>query len=82
MINVKANFKSTNKDLQCKICSEQIETTEHLFECEKTKVMLRDKVTVVPAVKNIHKDDIETLISMRNYAVEAMKLRENLETKL
>ena len=35
MIEVRANFKNKYTDLNCPICNDEIETTNHLFSCQK-----------------------------------------------
>ena len=37
MIDVKGNYKNGNEDLNGMLCTEDEDTTEHVFECKKTR---------------------------------------------
>ena len=46
MIEVRCNFKGNYKDdeLLCPICRTQLDTTKHIFECEK--IIQKEKIQV------------------------------------
>jgi hypothetical protein len=73
MINVKANFKGTNRDTRCGVCKIDDETTEHIFCCQKTKEHLNRHEA--PETLEIETDDICRLLEMQSYALAAIELR-------
>ena len=52
MVNVKCNYKGSYKEYLCPLCSESDDTTEHLFQCEVTRKLLR-------SINNIRCEEIK-----------------------
>ena len=74
MLNVKANFKSSEENRQCEWCENE-DTTEHLFECERTQ-NLRTKMEVEK--DSINKCDTTEVTKISRYikAVSLMKSKD------
>ena len=86
MLDIKMNFKNKYKsDLTCKICKEDEETLEHIFQCRvyKDKLKLEKDFTYTGAYGNeLEKIDkavkvIEQILSIRDEHL--LKLEKNDE---
>ena len=46
MLDLKANFRGKYGDEECELCSEEEDSTEHLFKCTKLKKLLEHDLTI------------------------------------
>ena len=67
MTDLKANFKGKYQDLMCVACKEEIETTEHVIQCEEYRKLTGHSLTQ-PALW----DDLE-------WQVKACEVYEEIE---
>ena len=47
MIELKTNYKGTNKDLKCSFCNQENETLEHVVLCKKVELKNEDQQTAI-----------------------------------
>ncbi len=75
MTKLNANYKGTNRNIECKACGKEPETTEHIFVCKKYTNMFR---------YNVKEDVIKKSNGMRleraaEYVKEIEKYKEEVE---
>ncbi len=76
MEEFKCNFKGRSIEVDCPLCGEQKDTTEHVFECKTIKSML-GKIDLTS--EDIEKEDIKTLKKVDRFFKQVMTIRKQLD---
>ena len=61
MIELKTNYKGTNKDLKCSFCNQENETLEHVVLCKKVELKNEDQQTAITITEILKSEDPDTL---------------------
>ena len=71
----KCNFKGKDKEIECPLCKEEQDTTEHVFQCEAIKRILGMKEM---RCKDIVSEDVKVLKKVSQFMEKAKEIREKL----
>ena len=75
MQEFKCNFKGKDKEIECPLCKEEPDTTEHVFECKVIKRVLETRET---RCRDVESEDIKVLKKVSRLMGKAKEIREQL----
>ena len=71
MIDLKANFKGKYTDTTCPACEEDVETTEHVIQCNEYRRIIGHSIVITESIEHSMKDT--------KWLVEASKVYQQIE---
>ena len=80
MIEVRANFKNKYTDLNCPICNDEIETTNHLLSCQKYKNKpLKQNILQLIFKNSNTQEQISAMAEAAHVCLERIRERDRLQ---
>ena len=77
MVNIKANYKGSQKTIECSSCNNGEETQEHIYNsCEVLNNEDNEKVYEKPDYKSINTGNIEEKLKIAQIFMQRMKIHE------
>ena len=74
----KCNFKGKDKEIECPVCKEEEDTTEHTFQCKVIKRILGNEEL---RWRDIESEDIKVLKKVSKFIEQVKEIREQLSKR-
>ena len=80
MLEARANFKNKYSDLNCPICNDEIETTNHLLSCQKYKNKpLKQNILQLIFKNSNTQEQISAMAEAAHVCLERIRERDRLQ---